>query len=122
MDFVEDGVTSGPELIAAAHEYLDPVVAAGVDTLILGCTHYPLLTGVISYVVGDLVTLVSSAEETAKDVYRQLVVHDLVRPGRPARSRSTGSRPPATRRRSPSSDAGSWVPRCRRPSWWVTLR
>jgi glutamate racemase len=80
VDFVEDGVTSGPELIAAAHEYLDPVVAAGVDTLILGCTHYPLLTGVISYVVGDLVTLVSSAEETAKDVYRQLVVHDLVRP------------------------------------------
>jgi glutamate racemase len=80
VDFVEAGVTSGPELLAAAHEYLDPVVAAGVDTLILGCTHYPLLTGVISYVVGDLVTLVSSAEETAKDVYRQLVVHDLVRP------------------------------------------
>jgi glutamate racemase len=40
--------------------------------LVLGCTHYPLLTGVISYVVGDDVTLVSSAEETAKDVYREL--------------------------------------------------
>jgi glutamate racemase len=40
--------------------------------LVLGCTHYPLLTGVISYVVGDGVTLVSSAEETAKDVYREL--------------------------------------------------
>ncbi len=39
----------------------------------LGCTHYPLLTGVISYVLGDGVTLVSSAEETAKEVYRQLV-------------------------------------------------
>ena len=80
VEFVEAGVTSGPDLLQAAHEYLDPVVAAGVDTLILGCTHYPLLTGVISYVVGDLVTLVSSAEETAKDVYRQLVQHDLVRP------------------------------------------
>jgi glutamate racemase len=80
VDFVEAGVTSGPDLLAAAHEYLEPVVAAGVDTLILGCTHYPLLTGVISYVVGDLVTLVSSAEETAKDVYRRLVEHDLVRP------------------------------------------
>jgi glutamate racemase len=79
VEFVEAGVTSGPELLDVAHEYLDPVVAAGVDTLILGCTHYPLLTGVISYVVGDLVTLVSSAEETAKDVYRQLVVHDLLR-------------------------------------------
>ena len=80
VEFVEAGITSGPELLEAAHEYLDPVVAAGVDTLILGCTHYPLLTGVISYVVGDLVTLVSSAEETAKDVYRQLVQHDLLRP------------------------------------------
>jgi glutamate racemase len=47
--------------------------------LVLGCTHYPLLTGVISYVMGDGVTLVSSAEETAKDVYRVLVANELVR-------------------------------------------
>ena len=44
-----------------------------------GCTHYPLLTGAISYVMGEEVTLVSSAEETAKDVYRTLVAHDLER-------------------------------------------
>ena len=79
VDFVEAGVTSGPELLAAAHEYLDPLAAHGVDTLILGCTHYPLLTGVISYVMGDEVTLVSSAEETAKDVYALLVRHGLER-------------------------------------------
>jgi glutamate racemase len=79
VEFVEAGVTSGPELLDVAHEYLQPVVGSGVDTLILGCTHYPLLTGVISYVMGDLVTLVSSAEETAKDVFRQLVVRDLLR-------------------------------------------
>lgn len=78
-DLVEAGVTSGPELLGLAHEYLEPVKAAGVDTLVLGCTHYPLLTGVISYVMGDDVTLVSSAEETAKDVYRTLVAHDLER-------------------------------------------
>jgi glutamate racemase len=85
VEFVESGVTSGPELLAVAHEYLQPVASAGVDTLILGCTHYPLLTGVISYVMGDLVTLVSSAEETAKDVYRELVVRDLLRdPSLPA--------------------------------------
>ncbi|WP_219108073.1 glutamate racemase [Austwickia sp. TVS 96-490-7B] len=72
VEFVEQGVTGGDDLLAVAHEYLDPVAARGVDTLILGCTHYPLLTGVISYVMGDLVTLVSSAEETAKDVYRVL--------------------------------------------------
>jgi len=73
VEFVERGVTSGSELIAVAHSYLDPLVADPIDTLILGCTHYPLLTGVISLVLGDDVTLVSSAEETAKDVYALLV-------------------------------------------------
>lgn len=79
VPLIEEGVTSGPEVMAVAHEYLDPVKAAGVDTLVLGCTHYPLLTGAISYVMGEDVTLVSSAEETAKDVYRTLVAHDLER-------------------------------------------
>jgi glutamate racemase len=79
VEFVERGVTSGPELMAVAHDYLDPLAAHGVDTLILGCTHYPLLTGAISYVMGDEVTLVSSAEETAKDVYGLLVRHGLER-------------------------------------------
>jgi glutamate racemase len=72
-------VTGGDELLAAAHDYLDPLVEAGVDTLILGCTHYPLLTGVISYVMGDEVTLVSSAEECAKDVYKMLASTGLMR-------------------------------------------
>ena len=81
VDFVEAGITGGEELLAAAHEYLDPLVATGVDTLILGCTHYPLLTGVISYVVGEQVSLVSSAEECAKDVYRMLADRGLMRPG-----------------------------------------
>jgi glutamate racemase len=79
VEFVEAGVTWGPELIDVANEYLEPMKSADVDTLVLGCTHYPLLTGVISYVMGEEVTLVSSAEETAKDVYRTLVAHDLVR-------------------------------------------
>ncbi len=94
VDFVEAGVTSGEELIAAAHEYLDPLTAAGVDTLILGCTHYPLLTGVISYVMGDDVTLVSSAEECAKDLYRMLADTGLMRPGgEPAYTFSTTGSP-----------------------------
>jgi glutamate racemase len=79
VDFVERGITSGPELLKAAEEYLAPIKAAGVDTLVLGCTHYPLLTGAIAYVMGEDVTLVSSAEETAKDTYRTLVAHDLLR-------------------------------------------
>jgi glutamate racemase len=80
VPFVERGLTSGPELLSVAHEYLDPLVEAGIDTLVLGCTHYPLLTGVISYVMGDSVTLVSSADETAKDVYARLVGGGLERP------------------------------------------
>lgn len=79
VEFVEEGVTAGEELIKVAHEYLDPVAEAGVDTLILGCTHYPLLTGVISLVMGNRVTLISSAEETAKDVYRRLAKLGLMR-------------------------------------------
>ena len=79
VDYVERGITSGPELIALAETYLEPVKAADVDTLVLGCTHYPLLTGALSYVMGENVSLVSSAEETAKDVYRTLVAHNLLR-------------------------------------------
>ena len=80
VEFVEAGVTGGPELVSVAHGYLDPLRDHGVDTVVLGCTHYPLLTGVISYVMGEDVTLVSSAEETAKDVYRVLADADLLRP------------------------------------------
>ncbi len=79
VDYVEAGITAGPELLATAEEYLEPLKTAGVDTLILGCTHYPLMTGVISYVMGEEVTLVSCAEETAKDVYRSLARHSLMR-------------------------------------------
>lgn len=79
VEFVEAGITWGPELIDVATDYLAPMKDAGVDTLVLGCTHYPLLTGVISYVMGEDVTLVSSAEETAKDVYRTLANMGLLR-------------------------------------------
>lgn len=79
VDYVERGITSGPEVIALASSYLQSIKAAEVDTLVLGCTHYPLLTGALGYVMGENVTLVSSAEETAKDVYRTLVAHNLLR-------------------------------------------
>ena len=78
VQFVEAGVTQGDELLTCAHEYLKALVAQNIDTLILGCTHYPFLTGVIQYVMGDSVALVSSAEETAKDLYRGLLERDLL--------------------------------------------
>ena len=94
VDLAERGVTTGPEALTTAEEYLAPVRSAGVDTLILGCTHYPLLIGPISYVMGEDVTLVTSSLETAKDVYRELARRDLLRdPGAAAphhEFRSTG--------------------------------
>lgn len=79
VEFVERGETSGDAITKVARDYLAPVMKADVDTLVLGCTHYPLLTGVISYVMGNEVSLVSSAEETAKDLYRTLVENSLLR-------------------------------------------
>jgi glutamate racemase len=79
VEFVERGETWSAELLDVAGGYLAPLVDAGVDTVVLGCTHYPLLTGVLSYVLGDGVTLVSSAEETAKDVFRVLAREDAFR-------------------------------------------
>lgn len=79
VEYVERGETSGADITAIAREYLASIMAANVDTLVLGCTHYPLLTGVISYVMGNNVSLVSSAEETAKDLYRVLIENSLLR-------------------------------------------
>lgn len=79
VEFVEAGITSGDELLAVATEYLEPLRRADVDTLVLGCTHYPFLKGAISYVMGEGVTLVSSDTETANDVYRVLVSRGLER-------------------------------------------
>ena len=79
VEYVERGETSGDAITDIARNYLAPFIDAKIDTLVLGCTHYPLLTGVISYVMGEGVTLVSSAEETAKDLYRTLVEKNLLR-------------------------------------------
>ena len=78
VDFVERGITSGRQILGVAQAYIEPLQTAGVDTLVLGCTHYPLLSGVIQLAIGDNVTLVSSAEETAKDVLKQLSTTDML--------------------------------------------
>jgi glutamate racemase len=63
-----------------AEGYLEPLQRADVDTLVLGCTHYPLLSGLIQLAMGESVTLVSSAEETAKELVRVLTELDLLHP------------------------------------------
>lgn len=57
-----------PTFEQVARECLEPLQSSGIDTLVLGCTHFPLLREVIAQVMGPEVTLVSSAEETARDV------------------------------------------------------
>ena len=116
VEFVEAGVTSGDELLSMAEEYLAPLRAADVDTLVLGCTHYPFLKGAISYVMGEEVSLVSSDVETANDVYRVLVSNGMERraatpPDLPLRGdgrlheRVPRPRPPAHRPRDPERRA-----------------
>jgi len=65
VEFVERGVTTGDEVTVLAERLLAPLLAADIDTLLLGCTHYPFLAEVIGSVMGRRVTLVSSADETA---------------------------------------------------------
>ncbi len=57
-----------PTFVQTAHDYLDPITDAGIDTLVLGCTHFPILESAIEQAVGDGISLINSADETAKDV------------------------------------------------------
>ena len=79
VEHVERGDTTSDGLREAARGYLGRLVSEGIDTLILGCTHYPLLSGLLQMELGPDVVLVSSAEETAKDVYATLIGHGLQR-------------------------------------------
>jgi glutamate racemase len=71
----------------AAAEYLAPLQQDGIDTLVLGCTHYPLLKTTLQQVLGESVELVDSAEETARMVAAQLAARQLCRSGPPGAPR-----------------------------------
>lgn len=68
VPLAEEGWTTGPVPRQVACEYLSDFVEHGIDTLVLGCTHYPLLAGVIGETMGDSAVLVDSAEATAEVV------------------------------------------------------
>ncbi len=80
VPLAEEGWLTGPVPRWVAQSYLEPLKDAGVDTLVLGCTHYPLLKGVIAQVMGPGVELVDSAEETARAVAERLAERGLARP------------------------------------------
>jgi len=79
VPLVEEGYLDKPATKLIADDYLAPFRTNGIDTLVLGCTHYPLLKDVIREVLGDKVTLIDSAEETAQAVYKHLLTNELLR-------------------------------------------
>ncbi len=77
VPLVEEGKLSGPVAESIVREYLRPLLKARIDTLLLGCTHYPLLKRTISKVAGKKVKIVDSAEETARSLHRNLDMHGI---------------------------------------------
>jgi glutamate racemase len=80
VPLVEEGRTTGQVVTAIAQEYLAPLLEHGVDALILGCTHYPVLKPVLAEVAGAGVTLVDSAETTAHAAREALAARGEIRP------------------------------------------
>lgn len=80
VPLAEEGWTDNEVTRLTTIQYLQPLKEAGVDTLVLGCTHYPLLKKVIAEVMGPDVRLVDSAEETARTVADILAERNLLRP------------------------------------------
>jgi glutamate racemase len=94
VPLVEEGWTDHEATRAIAREYLAPFTSDHVDTLVLGCTHYPLLKPMIASVVGPGVRLIDSAEETAVDTQRLLDEHSLAAPDGEAHYRFIASDDP----------------------------
>jgi len=80
VEFVERGEVRGERVREEVRRYLAPLIRRGVDTLVLGCTHYPLLREVISEVMGEGVRLISSDEEVAREVEENLARRGYLRP------------------------------------------
>jgi glutamate racemase len=80
VPLVEEGWMSHPVTSIVAIGYLRPLLKKKIDTLVLGCTHYPLLKPALKRIVGTSVQLIDSAEETAKDVRERLEKEGLLNP------------------------------------------
>ena len=78
---VEEGWTHDPVTVEVASRYLRELQEKDIDTLILGCTHYPLLRGVIRSIMGDQVQLVNPAYETSLALKQLLIEQDLLNQG-----------------------------------------
>ncbi len=80
VEAVEAGALDTPETEALLRHYLTPMLAAGIDQLVLGCTHYPFLSATIQRIVGSEVTLIDPAPAVARQVGRVLTQRGLAAP------------------------------------------
>ncbi len=83
VPLVEEGWTEGTITELTAERYLKEMRDRGIDTLVLGCTHYPLLKDVLSKIMGDKVDLIDSAIETAREIRRILTAQSICKAGGP---------------------------------------
>ena len=77
VSLIEQGDLDGPAVRERLDAYLTPMLEAGADTLVLGCTHYPFLSGTIREMVGDQLALVDTGNAIARQLARKLAEHDL---------------------------------------------
>ena len=84
VPLVEEGLLQDPVTDEIASRYLTELIDIGIDTLILGCTHYPLIRSTVGRIMGDKVTLVNPAYETEAELKKLLAGHELLNPQAPA--------------------------------------
>ncbi|MCD8324272.1 MAG: glutamate racemase [Clostridiales bacterium] len=81
VPLVEEGWIKDPVTVEVANRYLEPLLATGIDTLVMGCTHYPLLRSVLRQIMGERVTLVNPAYETARELKSLLEAEGIANDG-----------------------------------------
>ncbi len=81
VPLVEEGWLKDPVTVEVAKRYLAPLMETGIDTLVMGCTHYPLLRGTLREILGEGVTLVNPAYETARELKNLLMSNDMENDG-----------------------------------------
>lgn len=88
VPLVEEGWLKDPVTVQVANRYLEPLIASGIDTMIMGCTHFPLLRSLFREILGEEVTLVNPAYETARELARILEEQGIANDGAVSRDGS----------------------------------
>lgn len=80
VELIEQDKKNSPECELLLSKYLQPLLDKGVDTIVLGCTHYPLVKGIINKICGENVIIMETALPVTEQLQRQLALHNLINP------------------------------------------